>query len=236
MLGILLWLSYINNMGIYLRWFFKTVLLYTILCVSVFLMLRTSINYLSFQDDNQFLAFKQDYIGNPVWKLAFYIHVFSAFIALFAGFTQFSTEIMQKHRKVHRILGHFYIWNILIINFPSALIMAIYANGGSVGKAAFLLLDLLWFWFTYKAFVSALKGKFVEHREFMIRSFALTFSAITLRIWKMFLVQTPWFDSSNVYVVVAWMGFVPNLLLAEVMIRFPNEKTGLRQLLTNLKK
>src|ERR1700722_16334576 len=128
-------------------WLGCLVVTYTVLCVACFLMLRTVLNYGSFQSDVQFLAYKQEYLGNLVWKCAFYVHVFSAVFALFAGFTQFSKQFLKHHRSLHKKLGRFYGWNVLAINAPSALIMAIYANGGYLGKTAFLTLDFFWFWF-----------------------------------------------------------------------------------------
>ena len=62
--------------------------------------------------------------------------------------------------------------------------MGVYANGGMAGKAAFILLNVLWFAFTCKAFLCVLKKDFTGHKDYMIRSYALTFSAITLRTWK----------------------------------------------------
>ena len=92
---------------------------YAVLCVACFLMLRTIVGYGGFRDDVQFLAFKQAYIHNPVWKTAFYIHVFSAVLALLAGFTQFSTQLLREHPGVHRLIGKIYVGNILFINFPA---------------------------------------------------------------------------------------------------------------------
>jgi uncharacterized membrane protein len=181
-------------------------------------MFRTVLNYMSFQNDIQFLVYKQEYLDNLIWKSAFYVHVFSAVLALFAGFTQFSTHFLRQHRNLHKKLGRFYAWNILFINVPSAMIMAIYANGGYLGKSAFLILDILWFWFTYQAILSVKAGNFKAHKDFMIRSYALTFSAITLRSWKIILAQTKIVDPVNIYVVEAWMGFLPNLIVAEFLI------------------
>ncbi len=182
-------------------------------------MLRTSLNYLSFQDDVQFLTFKQDYINNSIWKAAFYIHVFSSFISLLAGFTQFSVELLNQHKKLHRFFGHIYVWTILAINFPAGLVLAIYANGGPLGKTAFITLDFLWLIFTGQALWFAIKGKFACHRNFMIRSFALSFSAITLRSWKLVLIQITSMDLATIYIIDSWLGFLPNLLIAEIIIR-----------------
>lgn len=197
----------------------QTFLIYAALSIACFLMLRTVAGYTSFRDDVQFLLLKQAYIHNPLWKAAFYIHVFSAILALFAGFTQFSSQLLRENKPLHRFMGKIYVWNILVVNVPAGMVLAIYANGELAGKTAFVLLDVLWFFFTYKAFSCALKRDFVHHKQFMIRSFALTFSAITLRTWKLILSHAIVIDMAQLYVIDAWLGFVPNLLVAEWIIR-----------------
>jgi len=199
---------------------------YVILGMACFLMLRTIIGYTVFQDDVQFLAQKQAYVGNPVWKAAFYIHVFTAVVALLAGFTQFSKQILQDHRAWHRRLGRIYVIVVLLVNVPAGLVMAIYANGGLIGKTAFVLLDALWFWCTWRGYASARQRDFSAHKDWMIRSYALTLSAITLRTWKIILAHTFDIDTAHLYVIDAWMGFVPNLLLAEVFIQMRGRMAG----------
>ncbi|MEP6676745.1 MAG: DUF2306 domain-containing protein [Ferruginibacter sp.] len=182
-------------------------------------MLLTIMQYSSFKDDVGFLQFKKEYIGIPIWKLAFYTHVFSSLFTLCAGFTQFSTYVLQHHKKLHRFIGRLYVYDILIINFPAGMIMAFYANGHLPTKIAFVILDSLWFLFTFKAVVAAKAKDIKKHRRFMIRSYALTFSAVTLRTWKIVLPFFFHFDIVTLYMIDAWMGFVPNLLFAEWLIR-----------------
>jgi len=189
-----------------------------VLCVATYLMLHMAIEYSSFKTNIHFLKFKQDYIGIPLWRAAFYTHVFSSVLALAAGLTQFSGHVLKNHRRLHRVVGWIYAVDILIINFPAAMIMAYYANGLLPSKIAFTILDCLWFWFTYKAVIAARNRKIDEHKRFMIRSYALTFSAITLRSWKLILASTLHPDLLTLYMIDAWMGFVPNLLLAEWLI------------------
>lgn len=152
----------------------RNLFVYLVLCVGTCLMLRLTASYLAFRDDVEFLRFKQEYIHNPVWKTAFYVHVFTAIIALMAGFTQFSAYFLKHYKKLHRFIGRLYAWDIIVINFPAGMIMAIYANGHLPSKIAFIILDCLWCWFTCKAVVAARKKRFTEHMQFMIRSYALT--------------------------------------------------------------
>jgi uncharacterized membrane protein len=192
---------------------------YLILCAATYLMLKIITEYYGFNEHVGFLRFKQEYLHIRVWKTAFYIHVFSSIFTLLAGFTQFSGHILKNYKKLHRIMGRIYVADILFINFPAGMIMAWYANGELPSKIAFVILDCLWFTFTLKAFLEARRRNIAVHKQFMIRSYALTFSAITLRTWKLILSNTFVIDPVTLYMIDAWIGFVPNLLLAEWIIR-----------------
>jgi hypothetical protein len=55
----------------------------------------------------------------------------------------------------------------------------------------------------------------------MLRSFALTFSAVSLRVYVFILGSTAsWHGLTPVhqYITVSWMGWVGNLLIAEFLI------------------
>jgi uncharacterized membrane protein len=197
----------------------RDIVVYFILCLAVFLMLRMILGYSSFDTKFSFLQLKQDYLHIKPWLISFYIHVFSSVLALMAGLTQFSSYILKHHRPLHKVMGRIYVIVILVVNFPTAMVMAYYANGHLPTKIAFMLLDLLWFAFTLQAFLAIRRGKVQRHKEFMIRSFALTFSAITLRTWKIVLTNSTDLDAETIYMIDAWMGFVPNLLFAEWLIR-----------------
>ncbi len=205
----------VKNLTFVLRIFFA----YALLSIGCFLMLRTIVGYTVFRDDVQFLVLKQAYVHNVAWKTVFYVHVFSAVVALLAGFTQFSRELLRDNPRVHRLIGKIYVVDILFINFPAGMIMGVCANGGLPGKMAFLLLDILWFFFTWKAYVCARNRRFIDHKNYMIRSFALTFAAVTLRTWKLILSSILTVDLAQLYVIDAWLAFVPNLVVAEIIIR-----------------
>jgi len=202
----------------------KDFLIYLLLCLGTFLMLRTILQYSTFNNNVGFLQVKQDYIHIPIWKAAFYTHVFSSIFTLLAGFTQFSNSILKNHRNIHRFIGRAYAWNIFLINFPAGMIMAVYANGFLPSKIAFCILDCLWFTFTLKAVVEARRKNIKAHKQFMIRSYALTCSALTLRTWKLILSSLLVISPISLYMIDAWLGFVPNLLFAEWLIRKKGKK------------
>lgn len=183
-----------------------------------YLMLEISLQYFPFDTDVAFLRIKQDYIQLTYYKVAFFVHVCSAFFSLLAGFTQFSPWIRKKHPQVHRSSGWLYIVSILAFAAPSGFIIGIHANGGLPSQIAFCLLAILWMWTSVQAMVYIRKRDFKKHRAFMIRSFALTLSAITLRAWKYVIVAIFHPRPMDVYQIVAWLGWGLNLLIAEYLI------------------
>tara|TARA_B110000037_G_scaffold58902_1_gene71926 strand:- start:63977 stop:64588 length:612 start_codon:yes stop_codon:yes gene_type:complete len=186
-------------------------------------MVLITIPYFSLETDVAFLRIKQwvfrlfpTSVSN-IWITAFYIHVFTSVFALIAGFTQFNKRFLWK--KTHRIMGAIYIVTVLLLTGPSGLIMGFFANGGPLSVVAFSTLVLLWWWFTFKAYTAIRNRDYEAHSKFMYRSFALTLSAVTLRLWKYVIVNYLYeMPPMDLYRLVAWLGWVPNLILAEILI------------------
>ncbi len=158
-------------------------------------------------------------LDNQLWKSAFYVHVITSCLVLPAGFTQFSNYILVNQKKVHRFIGKLYVIVILFLSGPSGFIMGIYANGGIPSKIAFIALSIFWIYTTFQAYSSIKKNEIQKHRQFVIRSFALTLSAITLRAWKYVIVLIFRPQPMDAYMIVAWLGWVPNLIVAEMIIQ-----------------
>ena len=116
-------------------------------------------------------------------------------------------------------MGYIYVTDVLLITGPAGLLMGFYANGGIPSRIAFVSLALLWIFFTAMALIKARQKNFTAHRRYMIRSYALTLSAITLRAWKYALTNSFELPPMDVYRSVAWLGWVVNLIVAEYIIR-----------------
>lgn len=197
---------------------FNVALLIT-LAFFTYLMARITVEYIPYNTDVGFLQIKQDYIDIDHWRIAFFVHVYASLWVLLAGFFQFSSNIQSFYPRVHRSLGYIYVINVLLITGPAGLLIGIYANGGLSSKIAFVTLAIGWIVFTATALIKAMNGDFVAHRNFMIRSFALTLSALTLRAWKWGITNTAELPPMDVYRAVAWLGWVPNIVIGELIIR-----------------
>ncbi|MBK8301372.1 MAG: DUF2306 domain-containing protein [Chitinophagaceae bacterium] len=191
-------------------------------------MAKITVAYIPYNTDVGFLRIKQQYIDIDHWRTAFFIHVYASMWVLFAGFTQFSSWLLKNKPRLHRALGYIYLVDVLLITGPAGLIMGFYANGGLWSRVAFVLLAVLWMFFTAMALIRAKQKKFKAHRNYMIRSYALTLSALTLRAWKYAITNTMALPPMDVYRVVAWVGWVGNLAVAEWMI-FRQKKISLHK-------
>ena len=182
------------------------------------LMARIIFSYIPYKTDVGFLRIKQQYIDIDHWRIAFFIHVYASVWVLLAGFTQFSRKLQRYYPQVHRTMGYIYAIDILLITGPAGLLMGFYANGGILARIAFVMLASLWIFFTAMALYKARKKDFKSHRNYMIRSYALTLSAITLRAWKFGINNSFELPPMDVYRAVAWLGWVINLGIAEIII------------------
>lgn len=182
------------------------------------LMARITAAYIPYNTDVGFLRIKQSYIDIDHWRVAFFVHVYMSLWALLAGFTQFSGTIREYYPKLHRIFGYIYVTDVILVTGPAGLLMGFYANGGVPSKISFVTLAILWITFTATALVKVRNRDYLAHRNFMIRSYALTLSAVTLRAWKWSITNSFELPPMDVYRAVAWLGWVPNLAIAEFLI------------------
>lgn len=183
-----------------------------------YLLLLISLQYVPFSSDVAFLRIKMDEVKLWYYISFFKVHVFTSFFLLLAGFTQFNKWIRTQYRPLHRRMGWSYIVILLLASAPSGLILGWHANGGWSSQLAFSILGVLWIYFTIQALRFAIKKDWTKHRNFMIRSYALTLSAISLRLFK-YIIVFIWHPlPMDTYRVVAWLGWVVNLLIAEIIL------------------
>ena len=198
-------------------------LVYGYLCV---LMIKICIHYFPWQDINNFLVLKQDVVQTQPWRFAFQVHVITSSILLIAGFTQFFQIFRTRFPKIHRYGGWLYLITLIFFALPSGFILALSAAGGFPTQLCFFILCIIWSYCTLRAIYHLFKKQWLAHRNWMIRSFALSLSALSLRTWKLFLYELqPYFDwltPLHIYQLESWLGWMVNLLIAEIIIFFLN--------------
>lgn len=148
--------------------------------------------------------------------VALYAHLIFAPVALALVPFQFWRRLRNERKALHRWLGRAYGMSILISG-GGALALAPNSQFGPVASWGFGILAALWLFSTGYGIFLAMQRRIAEHQKWIIRSAALTFAAVTLRLYFPFLAMG--FDLDTGYKIVAWLCWVPNLLLAEYLIR-----------------
>jgi uncharacterized membrane protein len=147
-------------------------------------------------------------------KAGIYTHVLASSVALFLAPFQLLSRLRRRPGSIHRWVGRLYLAAGVLPGGLSALYMSYFAFGGLAAKLGFACLALLWLYTGVQAFRAIRRGAVVEHRRWAVRNLSLTLAAVTLRIYL------PTSAAAGIpfelaYPFVAWLCWVPNLLIAE---------------------
>jgi uncharacterized membrane protein len=157
-------------------------------------------------------------LHNPMfdpWGLQ--VHVAASGFALALGAFQFFKPLRRKAPALHRWMGRGYVLACVVGGLAGGVI-ALSSTAGPIAGWGFFLLAILWVPFTLMAWFSAMRRDFDAHERWMIRSFALTFAAVTLRIYlPIASIMSDGFPL-DAYRAIAWLCWAPNLIVAELFI------------------
>ncbi|QMV42423.1 DUF2306 domain-containing protein [Cohnella cholangitidis] len=156
---------------------------------------------------------------NDLWYAMLYIHIVTAIIAICTGWPQFIGKLRARSIRAHRAIGKIYSYCVLL-GGVSGIYLSFYATGGWVSSAGFLLLALLWIYTLIKGIRAITVNKDTrEHQRWMTRNYALTFAAVTLRIYLPLSMAIFGFESfDDYYRAIAWLCWVPNLIFAQWLV------------------
>lgn len=194
--------------------------------LAVVLILRVLIailaNYLDYFPPNFDSLFLQgrEATFNGVYRAAFYVHIFSGPVVLFSGLILLSDHIRRRHRNLHRGLGRVQAFVLLLFMLPSSVVMSRHAFGGWPAGLSFLLLSAATASCATVGVVHARGRRYDLHRRWMLRSYVLICSAISLRLISgtAGLIGTP--SAEHAYIVAAWSSWLIPLMAYEIVERF----------------
>lgn len=143
--------------------------------ISVAIMLPFVIPYLSLNPSSSRIDISSRALQYP----ALVIHIMLALLALITGFLQFHKTLRKNKPSLHVLLGKVYVSCVFV---SGGLALFITGYEPDYGRAlSFLFLDLLWLFTTVKGFRAAVNKDFAAHKKWMIRSFAMTLTAVSAR-------------------------------------------------------
>ncbi len=156
-------------------------------------------------------------LGNSFGVPWLFIHVAGSVVALALGSLQFIPRLRRGTNPPHRGTGRVYVIGCLV-GALAGLVLAPGSSAGPIASVGFGGLALVWIAANILGWRAAVQGRLADHRRWMIRSWALTLAAVTLRIYLpmvmiLDLPFVPW------YRAISFLAWVPNLIAAELWLR-----------------
>jgi len=141
-------------------------------------------------------------------------HTISGTFALLAGPLQFSTRFRQRHLQWHRVIGRLYAVAVFVGSFTGIALAA-----GRPGLPGTSMQAAAWMVCTAVAVIAARNGQIAVHRQWMARSYAVTFTFVSSRVLN--LVPAYWSHLGDVLAAVGVIAFtLASILIVDIGINW----------------
>ena len=165
----------------------------------------------------RFFLWRPENVHFSRYILPLRLHIAGGMGALLAGPWQFSEKLRARAINLHRWLGRFYLLEVGLGSI-AGFAMATVSEEGLPTHLGFGVLAVLWFFTGLQAYRMVRSGNIEAHRHWMIRNLALTLAAVTLRNYLPLMLFALHWSFHTSYIIVSWLCWVPNLLIAEWMV------------------
>ncbi|MCC3762940.1 DUF2306 domain-containing protein [Glycomyces sp. TRM65418] len=167
----------------------------------------------------------------PIHLPVLVVHAATAGIALLVGPFQFFGSIRRRSPRTHRLLGRVYLLAGVLPGSLTGIVVAVLTTAGPLAVAAFVFIDVYWFYTALRAYRAVRSRDFAGHERWMLRNMAATFAAVTLRVFiGLFVVaQLPLLQSvyggdfqalfDRAYLAAIVGSVVVNVLFIEIYLR-----------------
>ena len=137
-------------------------------------------------------------------------HTLAGILALLIGPINFSSRIRNRYLQLHRVLGRIYVVSVFVGSFTG--IALAWGRPGLPGTA---MQAVAWMVCTTAAFMTARNRHITVHRQWMARSYAVTFTFISSRVLN--LVPAYWSHLGDVLSAVGVIAFtLASLLIVDL--------------------
>ena len=110
------------------------------------------------------------------------LHISGGILALSCGPFQFWTGLRRSAMSFHRWTGRLYLLGVLLGSI-GAFLLGVYAKPYSFG-IALMFMAAAWIVVTGTAYAAILRGMVSLHKEWMVRSYIVSFGFVTFRILR----------------------------------------------------
>lgn len=152
-----------------------------------------------------------------IWNtLKISLHAGFASIAIVTGLFQMNTKWRRKYPRGNIILRNIYYFSVLVFSI-TGLMLSFVAQGGLPNLFGFGILSITLFFATLKAFLASYNNRDMPNfRIWIVRSYALTTTAINLRIYLGIWIAYAGLPNVPVfYQVLGFLTWVPTFIITE---------------------
>ncbi len=152
------------------------------------------------------------------------VHIIGGTVALLMGPFQFWTGLRRKHLRIHRWTGRLYMAGVML-GSSAAFYLSFQTEIGWTFGVALFVLGGVWVTVTGMALLAVLRRKINAHKEWIIRSYVVTFAFVTFRIFfDMESIQALG-STAEVATTIGWLCWSIPLFATEVILQ--TRKDGL---------
>jgi len=198
------------------RFFFKMLFWLPVTVFSLLLIYNT-VPYFSFSKNFSFIEERSLLFENGVYHSSFYIHIFAGAFCILTALVQLSRIVLKKAKAIHRWSGRVYVFVVLFLGAPTGLYLSFFAKGSIWERSLFMFMASFWFISTFYGLTTILKKNVLAHKVWMIRSYAMTMTAVTFRVYHIVFYLLGWDHLKN-YELSLWISVLGNMLIAEWII------------------
>ena len=137
-------------------------------------------------------------------------HTLCGVIALLAGPIQFSARLRRRHLRFHRVLGRIYVVSVFI-----AAATGVALATGRPGFPGTSMQAAAWVVCTTAALITARNRQILAHRQWMARSYAVTFTFVSSRVLNLW--PRYWSHLGDTFAAVGVIAFtLASLLIVDL--------------------
>jgi uncharacterized membrane protein len=164
-----------------------------------------------------YITYTQEVYG-PLWprRAALIPHILGGVVAITTGLVQVWLGVTGRTRRLHILLGRVYLGAVTIGSLAGFYLAATAGNGLAYGTGLFFL-STAWALTTTMAYVAVRRRAIEQHREWMLRSYVVTFAFVMFRLLDNWLVSrgVPPAASASAMAWACWS--VPLLALEPIL-------------------
>jgi hypothetical protein len=192
--------------------FYSIISLSIILLIAIYFILNNALQYFSFTEE----AYGPYFWPRVNWVFP---HVVCGIVALLMGPLQFSNQLRAKYLKLHRRSGYVYLTAVLI-GGVSAIGLAITSQVNLTYQWGLIFLAIAWFLTSGMALLFISKRKTTQHKEWMVRSYVVTFAFVFFRLFDDLLKYYQIGEQADRLALLSWASWAVPSLFTEAILQY----------------